>query len=82
MATKLNRARGPTAVVIPGRGFSPGNREGRALYDPEADRAFIDALSRNIRPPIRLLEVDAHINDAAFAENAANVLGQLMGVSL
>jgi uncharacterized protein (UPF0261 family) len=78
MAEKLNKALGPTAVVIPLKGFSPGNRQGKALFDPEADAAFIEVLKRNIKPSVRVVEVDAHINDEAFAEKAVNLLGELM----
>ncbi|OGO40431.1 MAG: hypothetical protein A2147_03640 [Chloroflexi bacterium RBG_16_57_8] len=79
MAAKLNKALGPTAVVIPMKGFSPGNREGRALFDPEADRAFVGVLKRNLKPSVRLVELDAHVNDEVFAERAVELLCQLMG---
>lgn len=79
MVVKLNKALGPTAVIIPGKGFSPGNRQGRALYDPEADSAFVKVLKDGLKPSVRFVEVDAHINDEAFAEKAADLLGELMG---
>jgi len=78
MASKLNKATGPTAVLIPMKGFSPGNREGRALYDPEADRAFVEALKRDIKPPVSMLEVNAHINDEVFAQRAVELIEQLI----
>ncbi len=78
MAEKLNKALGPTAVVIPVKGFSPGNRHGKALFNPEADAAFIEALKRNLKPSVRVVEVDAHINDEAFAEKAVDLLRELM----
>ena len=78
MAEKLNKATGPTKVVIPLRGFSPGNREGKALYDPETDRAFIEALKQNLQTSIRVIEVDSHINDESFAEQAVDILCEMM----
>jgi len=78
MAEKLNRATGPTAVVIPVRGFSPGNKEGKALYDPETDRAFIEALKKDLNSSVRVIEADAHINDESFAEQAVDILCEMM----
>ena len=78
MAEKLNRALGPLAVVVPNRGFSPANRRGKALYDPEADRAFVEVLRQSLKPPVRFVEVDAHINDERFANQAVDLLCELM----
>ncbi len=78
IAEKLNKATGLVAVVIPLRGFSPGNREGKALYDPETDRAFIEALKQNLQPSIRVIEVDSHINDESFAEQAVDILCEMI----
>ena len=78
LAEKLNKATGPTTVVVPLRGFSPGNREGKALYDPETDQAFIEALKQNLPPSIKVIEVDSHINDESFAEQAVDILCEMM----
>jgi uncharacterized protein (UPF0261 family) len=78
MAEKLNKALGPTAVMIPNKGFSPGNRQGKALYAPEADTAFVEVLKRSLKPSIRIVEVEAHINDELFAERAVDLLCELM----
>lgn len=78
MAEKLNRALGPAIVVIPNKGFSPGNREGKVLYDPEADKAFVEVLKRSLKPSIRIVEVDAHINDELFARQTVDLLCELM----
>jgi uncharacterized protein (UPF0261 family) len=68
MAEKLNRANGPVKVLIPTRGFSSWDREGKSFYDPEADRIFIDSLKRTLHPSVMVSEMDAHINDEQFAE--------------
>jgi uncharacterized protein (UPF0261 family) len=78
MAEKLNRALGPIVVVVPNQGFSPADRRGKALYDPEADRAFVEALKRSLKPSVRIIEVDAHINDELFAKQAVDLLCELM----
>lgn len=80
LAEKLNNAAGPVAVVIPGKGFSPGNREGRSLYDPEADKVFVATLKKNLKSGVRLMEIDAHINDEIFAEQAVEIFCEMMEV--
>jgi uncharacterized protein (UPF0261 family) len=71
IAERLAEATGPVAVVVPTRGFSLSDAEGGALYDPAADRALIDALRDALRADIRFEEVDAHIDDPAFADLVA-----------
>jgi uncharacterized protein (UPF0261 family) len=49
MARKLNRALGPTVVLIPTRGFSARDGPGAPFNDPPARKAFIRALKSNIK---------------------------------
>lgn len=78
VAEKLNKATGPTAVIVPKRGFSGRDRAGDDWHEPETNLALIEALKRNIEPKIEIVEVDAHINDRLFAETAAILLHELM----
>ena len=91
-ARKLNRAQGPTAVLIPLGGFSHLDRseglqavsyEGEALgpwHDPLANQEFMRALEAALDTSrVELLRVDAHINDPACAEKAVETLEELMG---
>jgi uncharacterized protein (UPF0261 family) len=66
---RLNRSRGATQVLIPARGFDAYSAEGGPFWDAEADARFIDRLisSLDARIPVRV--VDAHINDASFADD-------------
>ena len=77
IAERANRAIGPVAIVIPLRGFSSVDKEGKALYDPEADRAFIEAVRNNVQEQVEIVGVDAHINDDAFAEKIVDVFDEL-----
>ena len=72
VAERLNEARGPVRVVVPTGGFSLADAEGGDLWDPEADRAFVDALRGALRPDIPFEQVDAHVDDADFAELVAD----------
>jgi uncharacterized protein (UPF0261 family) len=72
IAARLAGATAPVHVVVPARGFSLADAQGGDLYDPAADRAFIDALRDALRPEIAYEEVDAHVDDPAFADLVAD----------
>jgi uncharacterized protein (UPF0261 family) len=78
IARKLSAARGPVIVLVPLGGISIPNVPGGAFYDPQADAAFRDALRAGLRPDIPLREIDAHINDAAFARATAEAFLDMM----
>jgi uncharacterized protein (UPF0261 family) len=67
-AEKLNGSRGRVKIVIPLRGWSSVDSPGNPTYDPEEDRVFIQELQANLKPDIEVLEVDANMEEAAFAE--------------
>jgi uncharacterized protein (UPF0261 family) len=78
IARKLNAAAGPTALFIPLRGVSMIDAEGMPFHDPVADAALFDALRANLdRSRVDLVEVDANVNDPAFADALA---GRLLGM--
>lgn len=79
VADKLNRARGPVHVLIPTRGWSEADREGRELFDPDVDRIFTERLKKLLDPHIPVEEVEAHICDPAFAERAVAILHGMIG---
>ena len=68
VAEKLNRARGITRVFIPLQGYSFPDRRNLPHWDPEGNRAFVNALKSDLKPHIPLVEVDAHINDPEFID--------------
>ena len=78
MAEKLNKAIGPTAVIIPKRGISGYGKGWEEFYDGEADFAFFNILKRKLKPEISVVEVDSHINDTLFAERATDLFDGLM----
>ncbi|HEX6926774.1 MAG TPA: Tm-1-like ATP-binding domain-containing protein [Longimicrobiaceae bacterium] len=81
IAEKLNAARGPTVLMLPLRGVSALDKEGGAFHDPEANAALFAALREHVRPPVEIVEVDAHINDPQFADAAVDRLLELLGRS-
>jgi len=73
-AGKLNGASGPVTVLIPLQGVSAIDKPGAPFYSPMALDAYGGALKAALSPAIRLVELDAHINDEAFARTAAELL--------
>jgi uncharacterized protein (UPF0261 family) len=74
---KLASARGAARILFPQRGVSAIDRDGQ----PFDDRAAREALLRGLRESqdrVPLVELDLHINDAAFAEAAANALIEML----
>jgi uncharacterized protein (UPF0261 family) len=77
IGTKAAAARGPTAILLPTQGVSALDRDGQPFDDPVARRALFDAI-RTAAPSVETLELDAHVNDEAFAIAAAKKLLELM----
>lgn len=75
---KLNKSNGPTHVLIPNKGWSEADKPGMELYDPEADRIFVEELKRILAPGIRMEEVDLHVSEPAFALRAVEALDHLI----
>jgi uncharacterized protein (UPF0261 family) len=67
---RLNRMKGPVRFLLPLRGVSAIDAEGQVFHDQHADAALFDAIAKGWQsaPHRKLLEIDAHINDQAFAD--------------
>jgi uncharacterized protein (UPF0261 family) len=80
VAEKLNRhpRKKQVRFLLPMRGFSSLSGQGGALHDLEADRVFVTSLRENLDSDIVVREVDAHINDPAFARAVAEALGEVI----
>ena len=72
IAEKVNRSTGPVTVLIPRRGVSVIGAAGKPFHDPAADEALFAAITRNLRGDIPVVDLDANVNDPAFAEACAN----------
>jgi uncharacterized protein (UPF0261 family) len=78
MAEKLNRARAPVTVLYPLKGFDDFDKEvGGVFYDPEGHDTFLKVLRKNVKPAIKIVELDMHINDRAFAEKAIAMFDEM-----
>jgi len=91
LAVKANRSVGPVAIIIPKKGFSALDRSGGPKmttiegsisgdwHDEMANSALIESLKGHLdSSKVKLMEVDAHINDPEFAEIAVDLLTSMM----
>ena len=64
--------------MIPTAGYDSYAVEGMGFYDPEADAAFVAELKQGLPKNFTILERDTHIEDPAFAVEAAHLLISLI----
>ena len=74
VAGRLGDARAPVHFLLPLQGVEEWDKPGEPAHDPDGLAAMSDEARRVMTGPITLTQVDAHINDAAFAEAVLDVL--------
>lgn len=72
IAERLNQSTGPFTFLIPLKGWSSLDKEGRPLYDPAADAAFVARLREKLNNEAAIKEVDLHLYTLEFARAAVD----------
>ncbi|CAG4883259.1 conserved protein of unknown function [Georgfuchsia toluolica] len=72
IAERLNRAKGPWTFLVPLKGWSSLDKEGRPIYDPVADAAFVARLEEKLDDPARVKKVPLHLYTPEFARVAVD----------
>jgi uncharacterized protein (UPF0261 family) len=79
IAAKLNGAAGPTVLFVPLHGVSAIDVDGQPFRDAEADAALFAALREGLDlDKVEVHEVEADVNDPAFATAMADRLHELV----
>jgi uncharacterized protein (UPF0261 family) len=78
VAQRLSLTTDEAIFMIPTAGYDSYAVEGEGFYDPQADQAFVDALKANLPSNFTVIERDTHIEDPAFATEAARRLIELI----
>jgi len=73
LADKLNVAKGPVSLAMPTEGLSIPNHPGGEFWDPDCDAAFRKTLRQMLRPGVRCIEVEAHVNSREMANAVARL---------
>jgi uncharacterized protein (UPF0261 family) len=79
IAVVANAAIAPVIILIPLKGVSQLDSPGGAFWDTLADRACFEAIKKNLKPGIPVIEMDNNINDPEFANMAAETLLDILG---
>lgn len=79
LATKINGATGPSVVLLPMQGLSQMDSEGKEFYDSKTNQMLFNSIQSKLLSSIKVMEINAHINDAFFAQEAVEALLLLMG---
>ncbi|WP_119302811.1 Tm-1-like ATP-binding domain-containing protein [Dongia deserti] len=76
---RLNRMTGPVRFLLPLKGVSAIDAEGQPFHDPAADVALFEAIRKGWKRAKnrKLIELDLHINDPAFATAAVAALDDI-----
>ena len=74
LCARMGQATGPVTFILPRQGCNEWDRPGGPLSDAEGLAAFVAEMQAHCPPNVRLIDLDAHINDAAFAAAALDVL--------
>ena len=73
IAARLRQAKGAAHLVLPLHGIEEWDRPGAPLHDAQGLQAFMAEMQRCDCAPAQVQAIDAHINDAAFAEHVLAV---------
>jgi uncharacterized protein (UPF0261 family) len=76
IAAELAKSDAPTTFLLPRHGVSEWDRPGGPLHDREAIDGMSDAFAEAIKPPVELVDLDAHLNDPLFAKTAIELFDQ------
>ncbi len=79
IAERLNQAKGPFTFLVPLQGWSSLDREGRPIYDPAADAAFVARLKDRLADKSAIKELDLHLYTPEFAQAAVAEFVDLYG---
>ena len=76
LVERLNRMPGPVRFLLPLGGVSALDVPGQPFHDPDADSALFEAVRKGWLPAAghELIEVEADVNDPAFAQAAVAAL--------
>ena len=78
---RTNRMAGPVRFLLPLKGVSAIDAEGQPFHDPAADEVLFSAIRNGWQasPHRKLVELDCHINEAAFADAAVGAFREIAG---
>src|SRR5690606_17567523 len=77
-AEKLNKSLATVNILLPTQGLSQIDAKGEIFYHPEINQVLFDTIKSNTKEPVKVREVNAHINDPEFAETVVASLLEVL----
>lgn len=77
IGARVAKSKGQAALLLPLRGVSVIDQEGKPFHSPDARAALFEAVRQNCGS-VPCIELDLHINDPEFAAISANKLLELI----
>ncbi len=68
LVSKLAGSKGLVEILLPERGISELDKQGERFYRPEVDRVLFDTITEEAAEHLKVVALDAHINDVEFAK--------------
>lgn len=83
IAEKLNRSSAPVRILIPEKGLSLLDVEGRPFFDPKADAALFESLETSLEqtPDRQVIRLPFDINDPQFADALLKNFHELLSLT-
>jgi uncharacterized protein (UPF0261 family) len=78
VARRLKYTKHEAIFLLPTAGYDSYAVKGGGFHDPEADAAFVAELKAGVPSNVRVIERNTHIEDPAFAAEAAQLLISLI----
>lgn len=77
LVQKVNQSTAPVTILLPTKGISQIDAEGGVFYQPEADQALFESIKKHSQDPVKVAEVNAHINDQKFSAYIVSSLQEM-----
>ena len=77
-AQRLSLSTGPVRVLVPMKGWWQLDRPGGPLENREGMHIYLETFRKYLDPRISFKEIDPHINDLEFADEATKNLLELI----
>jgi uncharacterized protein (UPF0261 family) len=78
LVKKCQESPAPVTIFLPTKGISQIDAEGRVFFRPETDRVLFDTIKKAASGKLKVVEVNAHINDESFAALLVEELLQMI----
>ena len=80
LVQKISSSSAPVAIILPTKGISQVDAEGEIFYRPEIDKVLFETIKELSKEKIKVIEVEAHINDEEFSTTLVRALLNMMKV--